>query len=502
MSTLSELLPAGGGGSTVDFVASGTLPNGKPVILKTNGQVEAIAESAVSDGTSSYGALTGHTDGDNATVYHEAENCVVQFYFNQTTGTSYAVAGAVTSSGLGSYGTPVATPVENFAPTAAIYDPSSEKVIVFKNSTFYLLSVSGTTITWESTGYSYDDTGTGTAGTGIGVSYDPTHAVIVIAFANAYDRISIRTFDTSSMTFGTRVQPNGTSDSGVYLSKVVYDKNTGKHICVFDNGGYAVQPRYSIISISGSSGSNVTFTSPAAMSLPTYAGFVAYAGLNIAQDPISNFIVVVWSGSNYYGNVRGYLFSTTGITSTTNTTVFASYAAQNFNVIHYPPSGRMFGMWKLDAGTEATKGSSFSNISANSTIAFTTEFNVGNGQKERNQVQNNNIGAYATNAQKIIIGLHNYQSSNKPTNIYIVTPQHTATNLASTNFVGTSTAAYTNGQTATIAVQGGLSTNQTGLTIGSTYYVQEDGTFATTADTISVNAGKALSATTLLLKDL
>ena len=39
MSNLSELLPSGGGQNQVEFVASGTLPNGKPVILKTNGQV-------------------------------------------------------------------------------------------------------------------------------------------------------------------------------------------------------------------------------------------------------------------------------------------------------------------------------------------------------------------------------------------------------------------------------------------------------------------------------
>jgi len=74
------------------------------------------------------------------------------------------------------------------------------------------------------------------------------------------------------------------------------------------------------------------------------------------------------------------------------------------------------------------------------------------------------------------------------------------TNLTATNFVGTSTAAYTNGQTASIMLQGGVSDNQTGLTIGSTYYVQQDGTLATTADSISVVAGKALSATSLLLK--
>ena len=79
-------------------------------------------------------------------------------------------------------------------------------------------------------------------------------------------------------------------------------------------------------------------------------------------------------------------------------------------------------------------------------------------------------------------------------------------NLTSTNFLGTSTAAYTNGQTATIMLQGGVSTNQSSLAIGSTYYVQIDGTLATSADSNSgapsVVAGKAVSATTLLLKGI
>jgi hypothetical protein len=72
-------------------------------------------------------------------------------------------------------------------------------------------------------------------------------------------------------------------------------------------------------------------------------------------------------------------------------------------------------------------------------------------------------------------------------------------NLTAANFLGTATAAYTDAQTATITLQGGLSTNQTGLTIGATYYVQADGTLATTADTIRVVAGKALSGTSMLL---
>ena len=75
-----------------------------------------------------------------------------------------------------------------------------------------------------------------------------------------------------------------------------------------------------------------------------------------------------------------------------------------------------------------------------------------------------------------------------------------STNLTSTNFTGMSSSAYTNGETAEITLQGGLSINQTGLITGTTYYVQEDGTLGTSPDTINVIAGKALSSTKLLLK--
>jgi hypothetical protein len=72
--------------------------------------------------------------------------------------------------------------------------------------------------------------------------------------------------------------------------------------------------------------------------------------------------------------------------------------------------------------------------------------------------------------------------------------------LTSDNFVGLSTADYADSSTASITLQGGLSSNQTGLSLGATYYVQTDSTLDTTAGSPNVIAGKALSATSILLK--
>lgn len=76
----------------------------------------------------------------------------------------------------------------------------------------------------------------------------------------------------------------------------------------------------------------------------------------------------------------------------------------------------------------------------------------------------------------------------------------TASNLTTGNFVGITTETISDTATGSVTLQGGLSTNQAGLTIGSTYYVQTNGTLATTAGVPSVIAGLAISATSLQLQ--
>ena len=51
MTNLSELLPSGGGAKEFSAVASGTLPNGQTVILKSDGKVEAVGSSSEAVGT-------------------------------------------------------------------------------------------------------------------------------------------------------------------------------------------------------------------------------------------------------------------------------------------------------------------------------------------------------------------------------------------------------------------------------------------------------------------
>jgi hypothetical protein len=76
-------------------------------------------------------------------------------------------------------------------------------------------------------------------------------------------------------------------------------------------------------------------------------------------------------------------------------------------------------------------------------------------------------------------------------------PDILSTNLTDTNYIGTASADYADGEAATIQTVGSVSEDQSGLTAGLAYYVQPDGSLGTSGD---VFAGTAISPTKLIVK--
>jgi hypothetical protein len=76
-----------------------------------------------------------------------------------------------------------------------------------------------------------------------------------------------------------------------------------------------------------------------------------------------------------------------------------------------------------------------------------------------------------------------------------------ATNLSVSPFVGVAQNSATTGQTVSVMTKGGVDDAQTGLTAGTTYYIQDNGSLETSAGSVSKVAGTALSSTTLLIGD-
>ena len=75
------------------------------------------------------------------------------------------------------------------------------------------------------------------------------------------------------------------------------------------------------------------------------------------------------------------------------------------------------------------------------------------------------------------------------------------TNLTATNLLGIASGAILDTATGTINTWGSRNEVQTGLTIGSDYYVQGDGTITTTSTSPAQLIGTAISATQINIKD-
>jgi hypothetical protein len=126
MSNLSELLPSGGGQNQVEFVASGTLPNSKPVILNSNGTVSLVAEVAASLGT----AATTTAGGDGLSVSMLSDTTFVAVGADSSNGAS-AWVGTV-SNGTITFGSPTAWSTTTEAPNV-IGISDTQFVIVYKD---------------------------------------------------------------------------------------------------------------------------------------------------------------------------------------------------------------------------------------------------------------------------------------------------------------------------------------------------------------------------------
>jgi len=83
---------------------------------------------------------------------------------------------------------------------------------------------------------------------------------------------------------------------------------------------------------------------------------------------------------------------------------------------------------------------------------------------------------------------------------YVESVSITETTTNAEGYVGIANNTASDGNAVTIRTFGSTNDNQSGLTVGSLYYIKKDGTLSTTADTPSVQAGVALSATKLLIR--
>jgi hypothetical protein len=426
-------------------------------------------------------ATTG-VGGIGSTFDSSSNKIVIAYRDGGNSNYSTAVVGTVSGTSI-SFGTPTvfeSSAGQDFSP---VFDTNANKVVIaYTGANDYGRSVvgtvSGTSITFGSSVIFYSGVATWDSAV-----FDSSNNKIVIAYKDnsnsSIGRAVVGTVSGSSISYGSAV--TWTSSAVQYLS-IAFDSSNSKVVISAQVGPTGSRNGQSIVgTVSGTSisfGSITTFE----------AGSVEWT--STAFDSINNKIVVAWTisstGKAIVGSVSGTSISfgtAVSYASATTTSISNTFDSNTGTVVvSYRDESNS------NKGTFVTGTVSGTGISFTSPTVF------------EGDATNYITSSFDNNSNKVVIAYQDAGNSSYGTAI-VVQPPGSVPNLTAENYIGMSQGGtVADGSSATVDIIGSLSTNQSGLTAGQSYYVQTDGTIGETAADPSVFAGTAISATSLVVK--
>ena len=491
MTNLADLLPAGGGQNNTDFVADGNISSGAPVILTSDGKAKAVGEDAQSASFGStadydtdrayYVALVHDTaSGNNVVIYRDSGN------------NDYPTARVVSVSGSTlTFGTAVVFATVHADYISADYDASQNKILIaFRDDTNSQLkgivgTVSGTSISFGSAVQIGSYQGYRTK-----VAYNAAANASLIAFSYAegggssnYPYGCVATISGTSVSFGTLVR---IESSGAEMSwnTNVYDVASTKNLVAYKSGSGG---RAAVATISGTSVSWGTYVDWTTDTTDDIEG--------VYDSSTSKIALFYRNNSQSY-----YLYYVVATVSGTSVS-FGSQAAAESSGNDYDIAAsfdssvnKHIVTFTLDGGSDQYRWLVEGTMSG-TTMSFTTKVSADNG----NNAQYDEGQCYDPVAKKSLLAI----TDNTTTTAYMrtYTASGNITNLTATNLLGIAAGAISDTATGTINTWGSRNEAQTSLTIGSDYYVQEDGTISTTSTSPAQLIGKAITATQINIKD-
>ena len=487
---------------TIQATVSGAIAANKAVIVNSDGTVSVPTANPPAFGAEGTAASSVSSDGQVTAHYNPVTKVLVMGFIRSAF--PYAKAGTVDSAGTITWGSEVhlgsgGWDVRQLADI--VYDSTTEKYILCysqSNDSGGIRSVwfkaAGTTISDYNN--ANQQTIEGDNGTWIRACTGGS-GKIVVAYNRSDNSIVMKTGTIGSGTGAAITWPgsytlvennNANMDPGL-----TYDPDTGKVIVVY-NDFNSKEIKYRVQSIT-SGGSGITNGNDRL--------FLAYTTQWSHQAEIQYVPRGSGSGAGRF-IVIGYTdVGTAGLyykvaSLSGDTLTFSSSTLISSQVSHTNPVN------KLDYNANRkTSCIVYKNTTSND-LKFkeitvtdgTTNSSIGSAaQVVNDSITDFNI-TYDSDTRQDVVFYTTAANASK----YKVRGDETST-ATPENFIGfTGASSYTNGQTATIKVVGNVST-QSGLTPGQQYYVLNDGTIGLTPPpNNNIEAGKALTATSLLIK--
>ena len=402
-------------------VASGALPDGKPVIVNSNGTVSVVSQTSISDSAGTPATASSQNVTGTQVTYDSSANRIVGVYADAgDSSAGYAVVGTVTGTNI-SWGTPV-----EFASQAGetdfscAYDSTNEKVVVvYKNGansnygTALVGTVSGTSISFGSTTV-YNSGNTRYSKVAFG------NGKVVVVYkdvsASNYGKIIVGAVSGTSISFGGEGSLNNSETNDLQITY-----STGLVFGVFYRESSKASVRVCTLASNGTN--NITIGAETTLS----SSGNTYIQGDASYDTVNQKFVIIYSDGTNSGyltaSVGTVVYNGTDATMTFGTKVVV-YSAESYqgHSVYYVSVGK-------HVVTDSTGYFKFGTVSGTS-ISFgnTIQFNSAAGA--------NPDVAYDSSSEKVIIFFRNYATSDrKPTGV-VVQAATEVTNLTTENFLG------------------------------------------------------------------
>ena len=451
-----------------NFVASGTIPNGSPVVINIDGTVGAVTQTVPSTPTlgSPVEYRSSNTDYISAT-FDSTNGKVV----TANRGGKEAIVGTVSGTSI-SFGTAVSFTTDSITQTGIAYDPDNNRVVVVYNGNTSGNPAQGRavvgTVTGDLISFGSPVIYEGGGASDFDIVYDSSNQKVVIVYQDGnnsnYGTAIVGTVSNNTITFGTPVVFESASTSNIAAT---YDSTNNKVVIAYDEKAI----------VGTVSGTSISFGT--AVAFDTNVG-----NKDITYDSTNQKVVIAYTdvdNSNYGTAVVGTVSGTS--ISFGTPVVFESANSSSITATHDPDSNRVIIVYRdggnSNYGTVIVGTVSGTNISFGSPVVFNSA------------ATNYNASTYDS-ANKRLVSFYQNTANGPGTAIVF---KNVETNLTTENYVGLAAEAISDTATGKITIASGINESQSGLTTARKYYVQTDGTLDTDPDIPSIEAGVSISAT-------
>ena len=538
---------------TLDIVASGAIGAGKAVVIRTDGKAGIVTGVTESFGDLQKFAETGDSNGTQSVAWDPTNNRVVVAYRDaDDSGKGKARVGTVTGQTI-SWGTAVDFNGGDTRHIHLLYHTNTQKIVVSYQDagnsdypTAKIGTVSGTSISF----------GSGATATSSGSNYNALVDVVgtdkfVLFYYNggaSKGKSAVGTISGTSISFGSEVEFCGSICQSIGATFDTLNNVVVLFYAKFSGGykAYTVAGTVSGTSITygtetsiGESGDGIEYGSDYQINYDSNANRIIYcwsnypeAGTSVNQIGTRNQyvqlgVVVPRTGSNPTPVIKfsapqkttpsgytDYAALAKAVWSTSKKELYMTYRNSDEMSNYFQKASIITGT-NLDAYGPSSTGVGATWFADNNQMAFSPRIGFANTSPVGGTYGGFDL-AIDDSGKKVFVALYyKYNENSDPISAKsgsVVVYNMQDSNLTARNLLGFSKASYTDGQTATIKLDGAVDINQVGLTSATKQYLKPDasltndpiadGLFYDNAQRkyVPVSAGIALSATNLIIK--